>query len=91
MPPGKYAFYLKKANDFLAKAQAAADPQQALVIGDLIRFYQTGNPADWLKFGEDWVRNNATVDFDSGFIEVYRDARGQKGVRRVSFASPTNR
>ncbi len=79
VPPGKYAFYLKKANDFLAKAQAAADPQQAPAIGDLIRFYQTGNPADWLKFGEDWVRNNATVDFDSGFIEVYRDARGQKG------------
>ena len=63
----------------LAKAQAAADPEQAQVIGDLIRFYQTGNPADWLQFGADWVRNNATVDFDNGFIEVYRDARGQKG------------
>jgi hypothetical protein len=25
------------------------------------------------------VRNDATVDFANGFIEVYRDARGAKG------------
>jgi dipeptidyl-peptidase-3 len=79
VPPGVYATYLKKANEYLAKAQNVADPQQAQVIGDLIRFYQTGDFNDWLKFGQDWVGNNATVDFANGFIEVYRDARGQKG------------
>jgi len=26
------------------------------------------------------VQNNANVDFASGFIEVYRDARGAKGI-----------
>ena len=56
-----------------------ADPAQAKVIADLIRFYQTGDPKDWLQFGADWVRNDATVDFANGFIEVYRDARGAKG------------
>lgn len=79
IPPGIYATYLKRANEYLEKAKAAADPQQAQVIGDLIRYYETGDPNDWLKFGADWVQNNATVDFANGFIEVYRDARGAKG------------
>src|SRR5262249_8386608 len=78
IPPGLYAVYLKKANEYLEKARAVADPVQAKVIADLIRFYQTGDPKDWLQFGADWVQNDAQVDFANGFIEVYRDARGAK-------------
>jgi len=88
--PGLYAVYLKKAIEFLEMARAVADPAQATVIGDLIRFYQTGDPKDWLQFGADWVRNDATVDFTNGFIEVYRDARGAKGSSQ-SFVSVTDR
>ena len=88
--PGLYAVYLKKAIGFLEKARALADPAQAKVIGDLITFYQTGDPKDWLQFGSDWVRNDATVDFANGFIEVYRDARGAKGSSQ-SFVSITDR
>src|SRR5262249_14450364 len=73
LKPGLYAVYLKAANDALANAQKVADPKQAQVIGDLIRYYQTGDPKDWLKFGEDWVQDDAVVDFDNGFIEIYRD------------------
>jgi dipeptidyl-peptidase-3 len=87
---GRYATYLKKANGYLANAQKLGDPQQAQVIGDLIRFYQTGDFKDWLKFGEDWVKNNATVDFANGFIEVYRDAAGQKGSSQA-FVSITDK
>ena len=90
VPPGLYAVYLKKANEALANAQKVADPKQAQVIGDLIRFYQTGEFADWLKFGQDWVQNNPTVDFDNGFIEVYRDAAGQKGSSQ-SFVTITDK
>ncbi len=79
VPPGLYADYLAKANSYLEKAAALAEPAQAQAIRDLIRFYQTGDPQDWIRFGVDWVRNNTTVDFDNGFIEVYRDARGAKG------------
>ncbi|HET9743414.1 MAG TPA: hypothetical protein VFQ00_11750 [Terriglobales bacterium] len=79
IPPGVYATFLKKADEYLEKARAVADPKQAQVIADLIRYYQTGDPNDWLKFGADWVQDNATVDFANGFIEVYRDARGAKG------------
>jgi dipeptidyl-peptidase-3 len=88
--PGLYAVYLKKAIEFLERARAVADSAQATVIGDLIRFYQTGDPKDWLQFGADWVRNDATVDFTNGFIEVYRDARGAKGSSQ-SFVSVTDR
>src|SRR5215471_5891634 len=90
VPPGLYATYLKKANEYLAKAKAVADPAQAKVIDGLIRFYQTGDPKDWLAFGGDWVRNDATVDFANGFIEVYRDPRGAKGSSQ-SFVTITDK
>jgi dipeptidyl-peptidase-3 len=77
--PGWYAEYLRKANGFLEKAAAVASPAQAKVIRDLVRYYQTGDPKDWIAFGIDWVQNNEPVDFANGFIEVYRDARGAKG------------
>ena len=90
VPPGLYAIYLKRANEYLEKARAVADPEQAKVLGDLIKFYQTGEPVDWLRFGADWVRNDATVDFVNGFIEVYRDARAAKGSSQ-SFVSVTDK
>ena len=90
IPPGLYATFLKRANEYLAKAQAVADPKQAQVIADLIRYYQTGDFNDWLKFGSDWVQNDAKVDFANGFIEVYRDARGAKGSSQ-SFVSVTDK
>jgi dipeptidyl-peptidase-3 len=90
IPPGLYATYLKKAIGYLEKARALADPPQAQVIADLIRYYQTGESKDWLRFGTDWVQNNATVDFANGFIEVYHDARGAKGSSQ-SFVSVTDK
>lgn len=90
IPPGLYATYLKRANEYLGKAQQTADPPQAKVIGDLIRYYETGDFKDWLQFGVDWVQNNATVDFVNGFVEVYRDARGAKASSQ-SFVSVTDK
>ena len=89
IPPGIYAEYLSKANSFLEKAAAVAAPAQATAIRDLIRFYQTGERKDWIRFGVDWVQNNAPVDFANGFIEVYRDARGAKGTSQ-SFVTVTD-
>ncbi len=86
---GLYTQYLAKANSYLEKAAEAAEPAQAKVIRDLIRFYQTGDPQDWLHFGIDWVQDNAPVDFANGFIEVYRDARGAKGTSQ-SFVTVTD-
>lgn len=89
IPPGMYAEYLAKANSYLEKAAQSTDPKQAQVIRDLIRYYQTGDPKDWLHFGIDWVQDNPPVDFANGFIEVYRDARGAKGTSQ-SFVSVTD-
>ncbi len=87
--PGIYSVFLQRANGYLENAAKVAEPQQAKVIRDLVRYYQTGDPKDWIAFGIDWVQNNATVDFANGFIEVYRDARGAKGSSQ-SFVTVTD-
>jgi dipeptidyl-peptidase-3 len=79
VPPGLYAEYLKKAIGYLEQAKPYAEPGQTEVIDKLIRYYQTGEYADWIAVGEAWVQNRVTVDFSNGFVEVYRDARGVKG------------
>ncbi len=89
VPPGMYAEFLKKANDALTKARAYAEPGQDEVIASLVRYYQTGDPADWIRFGVAWVQNNQNVDFANGFIEVYRDARAAKGTSQ-SFVTVTD-
>ncbi|MGO9258264.1 MAG: dipeptidyl-peptidase 3 family protein [Bryobacteraceae bacterium] len=90
VPPGYYAQFLKKANEYLENARAYAEPGQDQVLEALIRYYQTGDPADWIRFGIAWVQNNPTVDFTNGFIEVYRDARAAKGTSQ-SFVTITDR
>lgn len=89
VPAGLYADYLSKAIGFLEKARGFAEPGQAAVIDDLIRFYRTGEMQDWLRFDTSWVQNNPHVDFANGFIEVYRDARGAKGTSQA-FVSITD-
>jgi dipeptidyl-peptidase-3 len=90
VPPGLYATFLKRANDCFQKARGYAEPAQAEAIDHLIHFYQTGDYAEWVAFGTAWVQNDATVDFDNGFIEVYRDARGAKGSSQ-SFVTITDK
>jgi dipeptidyl-peptidase-3 len=89
IPPGRYAEFLRKANDCLQRALPYAEPGQDRVISALIKYYQTGDPADWVQFGIAWVQNNPPVDFANGFIEVYRDARAAKGTSQ-SFVSITD-
>src|SRR5260370_32070674 len=89
IPPVLYAQYLAKANSYLEKAAQLAEPAQAQTIRDLIRYYQTGDPKDWIHFGIDWGQNNAAEDFANGFIEVYRNARGAKGTSQ-SFVTVTD-
>jgi dipeptidyl-peptidase III len=79
VPGGLYAEELNQAILYLKMALPFADPPKKKVLEDLIRYYQTGDPADWRQFNIDWVHDDSTVDFTNGFIEVYRDARGLKG------------
>ncbi|MCU1258317.1 MAG: putative dipeptidyl-peptidase [Bryobacterales bacterium] len=86
---GLYSNYLRKANEYLARARDYADPAQSKVIADLIRYCNTGDYKDFIQFDIDWVQNNEPVDFANSFIEVYRDARGAKGTAQ-SFVSITD-
>jgi dipeptidyl-peptidase-3 len=87
VPPGRYARELTAVNRELERAVAAAGPDQARVIRALVRFYQTGDLKDWHDYNVLWIRNNPPVDFASGFIEVYRDARGVKGSSQMLVAT----
>ncbi|HEY0513591.1 MAG TPA: peptidase M49 [Thermoanaerobaculia bacterium] len=84
--PGLYARELAAVDRELEAAAGVADPRQARVLRALVHFYQTGDLKDWHDFNVLWIQNDATVDFASGFIEVYRDARGAKGSAQMLVA-----
>ena len=79
IPPGLYARELGLAIRDLQQALPYAPDSQKKVINDLIRYYQTGERADWIQCGIDWVQDKSNPDFSNGFVEVYKDPRGQKG------------
>jgi dipeptidyl-peptidase-3 len=79
IPAGRYARELGLAIRELQQALPYASDSQKRVINDLIRYYETGDRADWIKYGIDWVHDRSNPDFSSGFVEVYKDPRGQKG------------
>jgi dipeptidyl-peptidase III len=79
VPPGRYARELGLAIRDLQQALPHAPASQKKVINDLIRYYQTGERSDWVACGIDWVRDKSDPDFSNGFVEVYKDPRGQKG------------
>jgi dipeptidyl-peptidase-3 len=83
IPPGLYAAELGRAIRYLRMALPYASAPQKKVLSDLIRYYQTGDPADWRQFNIHWVRDDSPVDFTHGFIEVYKDARGIKGAAQA--------
>jgi dipeptidyl-peptidase-3 len=86
VPPGLYARELAAVDRELEAAADLADAAQAKVLRALVRFYQTGDLEDWHDYNVLWLRNDATVDFASGFIETYRDARSTKGSAQMVVA-----
>jgi dipeptidyl-peptidase-3 len=86
VPPGLYARELQAVNRELEAAARSADPGLAKVLRALVRFYQTGDLKDWHDYNVLWIQNDEEVDFASGFIEVYRDARGVKGSAQMVVA-----
>jgi dipeptidyl-peptidase-3 len=79
VPSGRYASELKKVIGFLQKAREHAAPEQAAVLGLLIEHLATGDPEAFRRYNIAWVANETAVDTVNGFIETYKDPRGQKG------------
>ncbi len=64
----------------LEDAIAYATPPMAAALRALITFYRTGETRDRIAYDIAWVQDkNSPVDTINGFVEVYMDARGQKG------------
>jgi dipeptidyl-peptidase-3 len=91
VPPGLYAAQIGRIIEHLEAAAAVAPPMEAAVLLKLIRYYETGEKADWYDYNIAWVQTPSTVDAINGFIEVYLDPRGEKGAYEsvVSFVDPT--
>ncbi len=77
--PGRYAVYIQRIILHLEQAAKVAEPAQAEVLRKLIRYYQTGEKADWYGYSIAWLSSATTVDAINGFIEVYLDPLGAKG------------
>ncbi len=77
----KYGAAIAKIVYWLEEAEKYAESdKQKDVISLLVKYYKTGDLADFDKYSIAWVdENNETVDFINGFIEVYGDPLGIKG------------
>ncbi|MFC2087472.1 dihydrofolate reductase, partial [Bacteroidota bacterium] len=78
---GMYSEAIKKIVFWLNKAKMVAEnPQQAVVIENLAKYYESGDLEDFNQYNIEWVKDiNSHIDFINGFIEVYGDPLGMKG------------
>ena len=80
VPAGMYAERIEAVIGHLEAALPHATPKMARAFGLLIHYYRTGDPIDFRAYNVAWVADgDSPVDTINGFIEVYVDARGQKG------------
>ena len=79
IPPGRMAETMGKVVEELDQARLLARPSQRKALTHLIDYLQTGDLQEFRKYNIAWVADQSPVDFTIGFIEVYRDPRGQKG------------
>lgn len=77
---GMYGPAIEKIVYWLRKAREVAEtPEQQKSIGELIRYYETGDLAAFNAYCVAWVNDTAArVDFVNGFIEDYGDPIGVK-------------
>lgn len=77
---GRYDPQIREIISHLEAAMPYAPESMATALRALIRWYQTGEPADRRKYDIAWVADKSSpVDTVNGFTEVYLDARGIKG------------
>lgn len=77
---GRYDREIAAIIRHLEDAIPYAPEPMAKALRALIRFYRTGETADRVAYDIAWVQDrDSPVDTINGFIEVYLDARGQKG------------
>ena len=78
---GLYGAAIKEIVAWLLRAQKFAENEsQKHIIDLLVKYYRTGDLADFDRYSIAWVeQHEGMVDFINGFIEVYGDPLGMKG------------
>ncbi|MEO7305858.1 MAG: hypothetical protein ABIR78_11930 [Ferruginibacter sp.] len=78
---GMYSAAIEKTIYWLQKAITVAENNgQKKALELLVKYYQTGNLADFDAYNIAWVSDTASlIDITNGFIEVYMDPIGKKG------------
>lgn len=78
----KYGAAIEKIVYWLEMASTVAEnDKQRSVIDALIKYYKSGDLADFNEYCIKWVdEKESAVDFINGFIEVYDDPLGMKGI-----------
>ena len=79
---GLYGAAIKEIVAWLLRAQKFAENEgQKHIIDLLVKYYRTGDLADFDRYSIAWVQQHeGLVDFINGFIEVYGDPLGLKGI-----------
>ena len=76
---GMYGDAIKKIVYWLEKAQGVAEEPLKGIIGDLVKYYRTGDLRDFDTYSINWVEDTVSnIDFINGFIEDYNDPLGRK-------------
>lgn len=78
---GLYGEALSEVTHWLREAQKYAENEkQAVALGHLISYYETGDLEKWQLYNINWVQDTeGDVDYINGFIEVYNDPLGYTG------------
>ena len=77
---GRYGREIAAITTHLRAALPYAPPPMRAALDALVKFYESGDDADRVRYDEAWVDDkDSPVDTINGFIENYLDARGVKG------------
>ena len=88
---GLYTQALERVVSWLEKAATVAENEaQRDALEKLVRYYRSGDLADWDEYNIAWVNDaDSLVDVINGFIEVYNDPLGLRGsYESVAIRSP---
>ncbi len=76
---GMYGAAITEIIGWLEKAQGVAEEPLKGIIGDLIKYYRSGDLRDFDTYSINWVQDTeSNIDFINGFIEDYSDPLGRK-------------
>ncbi|WP_291103200.1 MULTISPECIES: dipeptidyl-peptidase 3 family protein [unclassified Flavobacterium] len=78
---GMYGAAIDKIIYWLGKAKSVAENKnQAVALGLLISYYQTGSLKTWDDYNIAWLQaTDGNIDYINSFIEVYNDPLGYRG------------